>query len=221
VVCLSGLISTQAINNQYYHERQGNLSVFHHKTGLIITGANSKRQPELATFSERLPGQLVHMPISSRLEMGDAQDRLSLAYNTFFSDLYVPKPSNTALLLRFSITGKGRPAEDPRLTLQLSLRHGETLETGAGRKIVLDRERVELTPDELGGSIRHHGWAFKFDPTARLIWPVYPHDPYTNAPEKSLDHAVGALSVPLRLKYEAGRNVRPAEQEILFMVEVK
>src|SRR5207253_5669480 len=48
VVCLSGIISTQAVNNQFYLDRQGSLSVTHRKLGLIITGANSKRQPELA-----------------------------------------------------------------------------------------------------------------------------------------------------------------------------
>ena len=109
VVCLSGLISTQAINNQYYLDRQGNIEVFHEKTGLIITGANSKRQPELATFSEKLLGQVFHMPMSSRLQMGEEQDRLSLAYNTFFSDLYVPKPSSSILRFHFSITGRGGP----------------------------------------------------------------------------------------------------------------
>ncbi len=220
VVCLSGLISTQAINNQYYLDRQGNLSVFHTKTGLIITGANSKRQPELATFSEKLRGQVIHMPIGSRLEMGDDQDRLSLAFSTFFSDLYVPKPSETAVSFRFSITGRGRPGEDPRLALQLCLKNGETLETATGRKITLGRERIELLPADLGGTIRHHGWQLKFDPTATLTWPVYPHHPYTDAPEKSLDHAVGALSVPLRLKHQPGRSVRPNEQEISFVVEV-
>ena len=230
VVCLSGLISTQAINNQYYLDRQGHLSVFHTKTGLIITGANSKHQPELATFSEKLLGQVVHMPISSRLDMskhdmgendmGQEQDRLSLAYNTFFSELYVTKPSEKALSIRFAITGRGRPADDPRLTLQLCLKHGEILETATGRKITLARNRIELSPDDLGGWIRHHGWRLKLDPTARLVWPVYPHHPYTDAPEKGLDHAVGALSVPLRLKAVPGHYVRPGEQEIQFVVEV-
>jgi hypothetical protein len=225
VVCLSGLISTQAINNQYYLDRQGHLSVFHTKTGLIITGGNSKHQPELATFSEKLLGQVVHMPISSRLDMsedsmGEEQDRLSLAYNTFFSELYVAKPSETALQFRFSITGRGRPADDPRLTLQLCLKHGEILETATGRKITLGRDRIELSPDDLGGWIRHHGWRLKFDPAARLVWPVYPHHPYADAPEKGLDHAVGALSIPLRLKAVPGHYVRPGEQEIQFVVEV-
>lgn len=220
VVCLSGLISTQAVNNQYYLDRQGHLSVFHTKTGLIITGANSKRQPELATFSEKLLGQVFHMPITSRLDMGGEQDRLSLAYNTFFSELYVAKPSATALSFRFSIAGKGHPADEPRLTLQLCLKHGETLETATGRKITLGRDRIELSPDDLGGWIRHQGWRLKFDPTARLVWPVYPHHPYADAPEKGLDHAVGALSVPLRLKAVPGHYVRPGEQEIKFEVEV-
>ena len=108
-VCLSGLMSTQAPNNQFYLDRQGSISIFHQKLGLIVTGANSKRQPELATFSENLAGQVIHMPISSRLQMSDTQDRLSLAFNTFFSDLYVPAPSDTKVSLRFVITGRGRP----------------------------------------------------------------------------------------------------------------
>jgi hypothetical protein len=221
VVCLSGLISTHAIHNQYYLDRQGHFEIFHEKVGLIITGANSKRQPELATFSEKLIGQVFHMPMSSRLDMGKEQDRLSLAYNTFFSDLYVPKPTGTTLPFRFSITGRGKPAEDARLNLQLCLKEGEILETGAGRKIVVGRERVDLVPADLGGSIRHHGWILKFDSTARLVWPIYPYDPYTNAPEKSLDHAVGALSVLLQLKAEPKHSVRPHEHGIQFVVEVR
>jgi hypothetical protein len=220
-VCLSGLISTQAIHNQYYLDRQGHVEIFHEKVGLIITGANSKRQPELATFSEKLLGQVFHMPMSSRLDMGEEQDRLSLAYNTFFSDLYVPKATASTLQFRFSITGMGKPAEDARLTLQLCLSQGETLETGTGRKIVLGRERIDLAPADLGGSIRHHGWILGFDSTARLVWPIYPYDPYSDAPEKSLNHAVGVLLVPLRLRAEPRRSVRPHEQEIPFAVEVK
>ncbi|MBI1786134.1 MAG: hypothetical protein HYR60_01110 [Acidobacteria bacterium] len=213
-VAFSGLMSTQAINSRFYLDRQGHLSVFHEKLGLIVTGANSKRQPELATFSEKLLGQVVHMPISTRLQMSEAQDRLSLAYNTFFSDLYVTAPSESELRFRFEVTGRGRPAEDPKLTLQLCLKAGEALETGSGKKTVLSAERVEL--GDLGGWIRHHGWTLQVDPAARLAWPVYPHNPYADGPETGLDHAVGALSVPLRL--QGGRYIRPHEQEIRFVL---
>jgi hypothetical protein len=88
-VCLSGIIDTQAPTNQFYLDRQSSLSVFHSRLGLIITGANSKNQPELATFREKIASQIFYLPQSSRLQMVGAADRLSLAYNSFFSDLFV------------------------------------------------------------------------------------------------------------------------------------
>jgi hypothetical protein len=185
----------------------------------MSVGANSKRQPELATFAEKLLGQTVHRPINTRLQMSDAQDRLSLAYNTFFSDLYVPPPSARAVSLRFVITGRGRPADDPTLTLQLVLKAGEMLTTGAGPQITLSGDRLELS--NLGGWISHRGWKLKVDPTAKLVWPVYPFNPYANAPETNIQYAVGALSVPLRLKSQPGRYIRTNEQEIVFGLEVQ
>jgi len=127
----------------------------------------------------------------------------------------VPAPAGDRVTLRFVITGEGTPAEAPRLTLQLCLKPGEELETAAGQKIELGEKQVELGPEALGGWIRHHGWTLKFDPTTRLVWPIHPYNPYQAAPETGLEHAVGALSVPLRLKSKSGF-VRPAEQEITF-----
>jgi hypothetical protein len=219
-VCLSGLIDTPAINSRFYLDRQGNVSVFHQKAGLIITGANSKRQPELATFSEKLLGQVVHMPLSSRLQMDDAQDRLSLAFNTFFSDLYVPSPPEGELDLRFKISGRGKPPESAQLTLQLCLKAGETLETATGKKILLGAERIELSSEDLGEWIRHQGWALKLAEGSRLTWPVYPHNPYADAPETNLKYAVGALSVPVVLKSQPDRHVRANEKEMVFTLTV-
>jgi hypothetical protein len=48
---------------------------------------------------------------------------------------------------------------------------------------------------------------------------VYPFNPYANGPEKDLEHAVGALHTPLKLKPEAGRYIRSREQEIMFVLE--
>ncbi len=216
VVCLSGIVATQAVNSQYYLDRQANLSVFHSKLGLIVSGANSKRQPELATFREQIAGVTYHLPLSSRLEMNPARDRLSLAYNTFFSELYVEPASEREMHFRFVISGKGTPPEEAAATLQLVLKAGEVLETAAGKNITLGSERVELEPEAIGGWIRHRGWTLHVEPSARLVWPVYPYNPYANALETTLDHAVGALSVPLRLKSKPGHYVRPAEQEIDF-----
>ncbi len=219
-VALSGIMSTQAIHNQYYLDRQGNVSVFHGKTGLIVTGANSKRQPELATFSQTFEGQTVFMPISTRLQMGPHEDRLSLSYNTFYADLFVPEPADDQLALHFKITERGSATENGRLTLQLVLKAGEVLETGAGQKFTLGAERIELGPAQLGGSIRHHGWTVRVDPTARLVWPVFPFNPYGNAPESSLEHAVGALSVALHASEPANASIRHREQPIDFVISV-
>jgi len=220
-VALSGLMSAQAIHNQYYLDRQGNVSVFHQKYGLIVTGAGSKRQPELATFSENLMGQTVHMPMSTRLYLGGPQDRLSLAYNTFFADLFVPPPAENELALRFRITQRGEAADSARLTLQLVLKPGEVLETGAGKKIMLGGERLDLEPADLGGWIRHRGWTVKLDPTARLVWPVYPFNPYANGPETNPEWAVGALSVDLHPSPSGDSPVHHKEQQIDFVISVQ
>ncbi len=209
-VALSGLISTQAVDSQFYLDRQGNLSVFHERLGLIITGANSKRQPELATFRERLPGgEVFHLPLSSRLN----GDRLSLAFRSFFSDLYVLPPTEKQLRFRFSVTGKGRPPEEAFLTLQVCLKPGEILETESGRWTI-GAEPLQVS----AGRVRHHGWTLEAGAAARLTWPVYPFNPYANAPETNLSYAVGALSVPLQLQGGKG-GLRPHEQEITFTVE--
>jgi hypothetical protein len=222
VVCLSGIFNTQAVDNQFYLDRQAHISVFHEKTGLIISGANSKRQPELATFLEKFDGQAFHMPISTRLKMNDKEDHLSLAYNKFFSDVYISEPSEKEVRMRFVLTGKGDPPDEGQLNLQLVLKAGEVLEAAGGQKITLGSEHIDLSPEDLGGSIRHHGWTLKVDPTARLTWPLYPFNPYQNGPEKTLEYAVGRLSVPLRTKPGTEhRGFRPSEQEILFDLKVE
>ncbi|HSB13862.1 MAG TPA: hypothetical protein VLE22_05350 [Bryobacteraceae bacterium] len=218
VVVLSGIVDTQAINSRFYLDRQGNLGVFHEKLGMIINGGNSKRQPELATFSEKLMGQIVHMPLSSRLQMSDAQDRLSLAYNTFWVDLLMGPPSDKEMSFQVVVNGRGRPSDETLLNLQLVLKSGAVLETGAGRKITLGAERFELSAAELGGLIRHGGWTMSVDPAARLSWPVFPHNPYADAPETSLDQAVGRLTIPLRTKFVPGGYVKPAEQQVRFKI---
>jgi hypothetical protein len=218
-VALSGIIDTQAINSRFYLDRQGHVSVFHQKAGLIISGANSKRQPEIATFTEIVNGSTVHMPLSSRLQMANSEDRLSLAYNTFFNDLYVK--AGAGLSLRFVISGRGTPGPDTRLNLQLCLKSGETLETGSGKKITLGTERVELTAADLQKRIKHHGWTLDLPDGAMLTWPLYPHNPYSDTPETSIAYAVGRLSVPIPLKAQRGRYVRANELELPFRLAVE
>ncbi len=220
-VALSGIIDTQAINSRFYLDRQSHLSVFHEQAGLIITGANSKRQSELATFTEQVAGQTVHMPLSSRLQMGGigGEDRLSLAYNTFFTDLY-SAIAGAGVKLRFIISGRGTPGPDTRLNLQLVLKSGEPLKTGAGKRVMVGAGRFELSAAELNGRISHRGWTLELPEGATFTWPVYPHNPYADAPETSITYAVGRLSVPILPKPRPGKYVRAHELELNFRLTV-
>jgi hypothetical protein len=209
------------VSNQFMLDRQAHFSVFHEKTGLVITGANSKHQPELATIQENAGGQERSMPVSSRLRMSDTGDRLALAFDAHFAELTIPAPRADRLPFRFTFieTAKNR-LQDATLTLQLCLKPGEVLET-AKSKITLGDSRIELGPQEIGGTIRHHGWVLSVDPNARLIWPVYPFNPYSNGPETNLSHAVGALSVPVRIKSGTDASFPWRRQEIAFELAVE
>ncbi|MBX3242138.1 MAG: hypothetical protein KIT80_14205 [Chitinophagaceae bacterium] len=221
VAAYSALMSTQAVNNTFFLDRQGYLSIFHEKKGLVITGANSKRQPELATFMEQLSGAVYHLPINARLQMNDSIDRISLAYNTFFSDIEILKPSEQKIEFRVVVHGKGTPAEEAGLNFQLCLKPGEVLETAAGGKYVLDKTPVELSPKDIGGWLRNNGWTLQVDPNASLVWPVYPHNPYADKPENSLEKAVGVLTIPLLLREDPKYYVRVKEKTFFFSLSIE
>jgi hypothetical protein len=217
-VCLSGLIDTP-IDSQFTLDRQGHLSIYHAKLGLIVTGANSKRQPELATFMVKDKDRVTTIPLSSRLRMADDRDRLGLGYPTFFAELEVPSPAVERLPFRFAITETApNRLQDCRLNLQLCLKAGETLETAA-EKLVLDDKRIELGPDQIGGWLRHRGWTLRVDPTARLVWPVLPFNPYRNAPETDLRYAVGVLSVPVKVQRASTAGFNWRRGEIAFALD--
>ena len=110
VTTYSGIIAPGVSLNNFFLDRQGNFSVFNKKTGLIISGANSKRQPELATFTEVIGSDSIHMPVSSYFKMSEQGDKLALAYNVFFATLDVPLPTEKQLKFDFTTKYKyGKP----------------------------------------------------------------------------------------------------------------
>jgi hypothetical protein len=160
------------------------------------------------------------VPLSSRLRMSDDRDRLGLGYSVFFAEAEFPTPLENRLPFRFAITetSPGR-LQDVQLSLQLVLKSGEVLET-SGTNVVLGATRVELSPEQIGGWIRHHGWTLRVDPAARLTWPVLPFNPYRNAPETNLQHAVGVLSVPVRMQSPPAGEFNWRRREISFVLEL-
>jgi tetratricopeptide (TPR) repeat protein len=107
-----------------------------------------------------------------------------------------PNYAHAHQLYAFYLAFNGRMSE-AKLTLQLVLHPGETLETDDGRSVRLDETPQAL---EVSGWIRHHGWTLKLGAPARLTWPVRPYNPYRNAPETGIEHAVGALTTELEAK---------------------
>ena len=94
-------------------------------------------------------------------------------------------------------------------------------DTAAGKKITLGSEQLELAPDAIGGWIRHHGWTLQVDPSAQLIWPIYPFNPYRNGPETDLHHAVAALSIPIAVKEPRAATLSWGTQKIKFVLDAK
>jgi hypothetical protein len=217
-VCLSGLYDPPT-TSQFTLDRQGNLSIYHDRLGMIITGAGSKQQPELATIMEKADGEVTTVPRSSRLRMTDELDRIGMAYRRFFVDLQVPRPEPERITFQFRITEVGpNQMGDASINLQLVLKPGEVLET-AHRKVTLDQNPIELGPEQIGGWIRHRGWTLKIPPTARLMWPVLPFNPYRAAPETDLRYAVGRLLVPLQVEKRPGWALNWGRQDIEFTLE--
>lgn len=210
VITYSGITAPQAVLNNFFLDRQGNFSVYHEKTGLIITGANSKRQPELATFTEQIGEENIHMPIETDLRMGPETDQLALAYNIFFARLEVPAPLENRMTFKIKTTYKWGDAST-RLNLQLIMKEGQEMETGAGRKFILGKDKIELDEAALGGTLTHNGWTIHFPAGMHFVWPVYPFNPYKDAPETELSKAIGLLSSPLEQK----------DQELLFSIDVR
>jgi hypothetical protein len=218
-VCLSGLHDPPT-SSQFTLDRQGNLSIYHDRVGMIITGAGSKHQPELATIMEKAEGEVVTVLRSSHLRMTDALDSLGMAYLRFFVDLQVPRPESERITFQFKVTEVGaNRMGDAHINLQLVFKPGEVVET-AQTKITLDKNPVEMGPEQLGGWIRHRGWTLKVPPGSHLTWPVLPFNPYRNAPETDLRYAVGRLRVPLEVKPRPGWALNWRRQDIEFTLEV-
>ncbi|MCC7497778.1 MAG: hypothetical protein IT160_09385 [Bryobacterales bacterium] len=216
VAALSGLIVTRPVANQWVLDRQSSFALFRQDAGLVVSGGNSKAQPELATFTETINGATYFLPLDSHLAMTAGADRLWVAFNSFFAELEIPRPIDSVFRLVCRTNGRGPAPERAAFGLQLQLHAGEAVETGGGVRVVLGKDPVELNAREIGGMLRHHGWTLETPADASLRWPVFPYNPYRNSPETKLEQAVGVLHVPLKLKPEKDRFVRPNEQVMEF-----
>ena len=179
-VILSGLTGRAPAASPWFLDRQSHVSVYHDRLGLIVNGAPSKRQPELATFAE-----------SIALDGYASADQVSLAYEGFTARIKATLRPDVGLTFALRPHGPNPPA-GVRVALQLQLYAGETLETASGRSVVLGPELVSI--DDCGPWIRHHGWTIHLPPGASLRWPQFGYNPYRGKPDDALSYAVGLVA---------------------------
>ena len=59
----------------------------------------------------------------------------------------------------------------------------------------------------------------RVDKSARLVWPLLPFNPYRNAPETDMRHAIGVLTVPVQVQPPTEGALDWRRGEIAFVLE--
>jgi len=213
---LAGIPSAKRPYSQWFLDRQSTVSVYHDRLGLIISGANSKNQPELASFREIINGVTDYLPADATLRMSDEGDILSLAYQRFYVTIEPKRISDKEMELRYRITGMGPIPDSAMLTLQLVVTTEQELRTKQTTGRLSSRAELRLANAQIGGSISHNGWTIHSENEMTLQWPVYPFNPYRNGRSNRIEDAVATLNFPIALKPVKRPYVRPNEQEIVI-----
>lgn len=190
-VCLSAY-TTPVSTSRWHQDRQNLVSIWHEKTGLIVGGGNTKLQPAWSSISVGdegllrhrpgdtkpafLPkGQLFHVPSQAAL-MIEPQTALELKVGPETCSIRIE--IQDARHLVYQLERKGGSDLPVAAHLTILPRLGKPLTAGTGRTVKLGAEPVEWGPAELGGSVRHAGFALRVPNSAALCWPVLPHNPY-------------------------------------------
>jgi hypothetical protein len=188
--CLSGVV-TPPVESRWGQDRQSYLSVWHERTGLIVGGGNSKRQPAWSTFAVGEGEDLVYLPGAATLHPGEDRDAVSLTYagQTCFAEVAVQ--SDERLQVRLAAA----PGAAAVAHLVLKLRLGETLRTGEGDEFAVDETCID--GDSSLAWIEHNGWRLYLPEGSQFAWPVLPFNPYAADDAAPLDEAAAVLTVPL------------------------
>jgi len=190
-VCLSAFTSPVS-RNRWYQDRQNLVSIFHDKTGLIIGGGNTKLQPAWSNFTvgdtsllahkpgdtnpNFVPaGELYHVPSQATL-VREPVPGLDLKYGPQTCRIRVEIQDDQTLDLVVSTSTPGALPVAAHVTLLP--RMGQEVRTVAGHAFKLGGDRVELTPEQIGGAIQYAGCTLRLPAEAGLCWPALPHNPY-------------------------------------------
>ena len=191
--CLSGFTAVPS-KNRWGLDRQNFVSVWNDQVGLIITGGNSKSQPEWSNFIFSRGGHPSYIPANGVVQVKNPRDAVTLSYEDKKASIEVSDKSKKELQIKTRL-------EDPNSSatgqLLLNFKSGTTFKTAAGSVFPLNEKPVEVSAEDSGGWIEYNGWRITLPPHSKVIFPSYPFYPQERQSRAPLSEARGVLTYPL------------------------
>jgi len=181
---------------RFIMERQNLLSLYHEKTGVLIGGGNSTRDPDFSTFCVLSGRVLYTQPDEARVAANDEGDTLTLVYGEETGCLTMRVVDERHVELSFkALASSHKSLITAGFTVRL--KPGEEIRTeGAAPSRIdpLGSWRLSLLPGASGTRWVASGkWRLHLPEDADFYWPVYPFNPYainnTAPPEQALARA--------------------------------
>ncbi len=191
--CLSGFTAPPT-KNRWGMDRQNFVSVWHDQVGLILTGGNSKGQPEWSNFVFSRGGRPAYIPTAGEVREKNPKDAVLLSYDDRKAVLSISAKSKTELEVQAELQDASASAYGQ---LVLYLKAGNTLKSMAGGVFSLSEKPIEILAEDSGGWIEYEGWRITLPPGSKLIFPSGPFDPFNRQAKGSLSEARGLLSYRL------------------------
>jgi len=191
--CLSGFTAAPS-KNRWSLDRQNFISVWNEQVGLIISGGNSKAQPEWSNFVFSRGGRLVYIPSSGVVREKNPRDAVTLSYEEKKASIEISEKSKKELQIKTLLDDTGASATGQMV---LYLKSGNTLRTAIGKIYPLSEKPIEVAAEASGGWIEYEGWRLTLPPRSKVIFPSYPFSPETRQAHAPLSEARGLLSYPL------------------------
>ncbi len=139
-------------------------------------------------------GELYHVPSAAKLRLEPVPE-LELVYGPETCRVRLLPKDDAKLEYQLQATAASQLPIHAHLTFIPRL--GQPVETATGEKLTLGNEPFNLPADRLAGWIAHAGYRVTIPPTASLLWPVLPHNPYRADGHATLEEARLVLRIRL------------------------